>query len=155
MSYHKQIKELYIKGRNVSQISGLLGITRGIIYFHKTKDMKNNIDWDELKLLKATDPEDAQRNEEGFVALLIHTFENSLEDLNKSEPHVQIETIAKHIDTYYKLKQQKNNVKVNKAEMAKLILMELAKIALEKKAMAVIEFLSAHREQIVSTVTKK
>lgn len=155
MNNHQQSKDLYIKGNSVTTIAALLGISRTSVYGYKNSDKSKDIDWDELKFLNATDSGDAQRNEEDFVALLIHTFESALEDLNNSEPNVQIETISKHIATYYKLKQQRDNVKVNKADMAKLILTEVSKIALDKEATEVIAFLSNNADQIVSTVIKK
>jgi len=155
MNNHQQSKDLYIKGNSITAIAALLGISRTSVYGYKNSDKAKNIDWDELKFLKATDSNDAQRNEEDFVALLIHTFEKALEDLNESEPNVQIETISKHIATYYKLKQQRDNVKVNKADIAKLVLTEISKIALAKEATVVIQFLSANADEIVSTVIKK
>lgn len=155
MNNHQQSKDLYIKGNSITTIAALLGISRTSVYGYKNSDKANNVDWDELKFLKATDSNDAQRNEEDFVALLIHTFEKALEALNDSEPDVQIETISKHIATYYKLKQQRDNVKVNKADIAKLVLTEISKIALAKEATSVIQFLSANADEIVSTVIKK
>ena len=155
MNNHQQSKDLYIKGNSITVIASLLGISRTSVYGYINKDKAQNIDWDELKFLKATDSNDAQRNEEDFVALLIHTFEKALEELNNSDPDVQIETIAKHIATYYKLKQQRDNVKVNKADIAKLVLTELSRIALTKEATSVIQFLSANADEIVSTVIKK
>lgn len=155
MNNHQQSKDLYIKGSSVTTIASLLGISRTTIYGYKNSDKSKGIDWDELKFLKATDSNDAQRNEEDFVALLIHTFESALEDLNNSEPNVQIETISKHIATYYKLKQQRDNVKVNKADVAKAVLTEVSRIALDKQATDVIAFLSENADQIVSTVIKK
>ncbi len=155
MSNHQQSKDLYIKGNSITTIAALLGLSRTSVYGYKNGDKAKGVDWDELKFLKATDSGDAQRNEEDFVALLIHTFEKALEDLNNSDPNVQIETIAKHINTYYKLKQQRENVKVNKADMAKLILIELSKIALAKECTSVIQFLSTNADEVVSIVIKK
>ena len=155
MSNHLYAKDLYVKGKSITDIAAMLNISRTAIYSYKNADKAKGIDWDELRFLQATDNADATRNEEDFVALLIHSFEQALDDLNASEPKVQIETISKHINTYYKLKQQRENIKVNKADIAKLILTELSDIALEKQADNVIEFLATHADQIVTTVIKK
>jgi len=155
MNNHQQSKNLFIKGNSITTIADLLGLSRTSVYSYKNTDLANGIDWNELKFLKATDSADAQKNEEDFVALLIHSFEKALDQLNQSEPDVQIETIAKHIAVYYKLKQQRDNVKVNKADIAKLVLTELSGVALAKECTAVIRFLSDHADEIVSTVIKK
>ncbi len=152
---HAQAKELYLSGKNVTDIASGLGVSRTTIYSYKNKDKEAGIDWDELKFLKATDSGEAQKNEEDFVALLIFQFENALEKLNEKEPEEQVKVISQYINTYYKLKQQKENPKVSKAEVAKSVLKQVSQIALDKQATSVISFLSDHADQIVSAVISR
>lgn len=147
-----QAKPLYISGQSIAQIATTLGFSRATVYNWKNADKAAGVDWDELRFLKATDASEAQRNEEDFVALLIHQFESALEKLNGLDPEQQVKTLSQYIATYYKLKQQRANPKVSKAEVAKRVLQEISAIALAKEATAVIHFLSDHADEIVTTV---
>jgi len=150
MSNHFNAKSLYVdNGNSVTEIAAALNISRTSVYAYKNKDLANGIDWDDLRFLKATDSRDAQRNEEDFLALLIHNFEQALEKLNECDPVEQVGTLSKYAGIYYKIKQQKDNPKVNKAGMAKVILERISKIALEKESTTVIDFLSRHADEIV------
>ena len=151
---HSQAKALYINGKNITDIAAALGVSRATVYAYKNKDKKNGVDWDELRFIKATDSDDAQKQEEQFVALLIFQFEKALDGLDDLPADKKIALISKHIDTYYKLKKQQGNVKVSKAEVAKSVLKTVSQIALEKEATAVIHFLADHADQIVSAVVK-
>ena len=152
MSKQIHAKSLFIEGKTITEIATLLGVSRTSIYTYKNNDKANGTDWDELKFLKATDQSDAIKSEQDFVALLIHQFESSLDKLNNAEPVEQIEVISKHINTYYKLKQQRENPKVNKADIAKQVLQQISDIALKKEDMNVIQFLSDHADEVVMTV---
>ncbi|MBL4774478.1 MAG: DUF1804 family protein [Mariprofundus sp.] len=149
-----QAKELYLKGHSVSQIATMLGLSRTTIYGYKSKSKAHGIDWDDLRFLKATDSDDAQKQEEQFVALLIFQFERAIDALDDLDAEKKIALISKHIETYYKLKKQQGNPKVNKAEVAKIVLHKISEIALQQEATAVIHFLSDHADQIVSAVLK-
>jgi len=151
MTHHFNAKSLYVdNNKSVTEIAAALDISRTSVYAYKNKDLANGIDWDDLRFLKATDASDAQRSEEDFLALLIHNFEQALEKLNKCEdPAEQVATLSKYAGIYYKIKQQRDNPKVNKAGLAKAILERLSQIALDKEATAVIDFLSQHADQIV------
>ncbi len=151
-SHHIHAKDLYLKNKSISDIATFLGVSRTTIYSYKNADKSNGIDWDELKFLHATDSADAQRNEEDFVTLLIHQFESALDALNNSEAPKQIETLSKYINTYYKLKQQRENPKVNKADVAKQVLKKVGDIALKREAAEVIQFLSHNADEIVAAV---
>ena len=155
MSKHQHAKDLYLAGNNIATIAELLGISRTSIYAYKKKDQGRGMDWDDMRFLKATDANDAQRKEEQFVALLIFQFEKALDNMeamDDAEPEKKLAIISKHIDTYYKLKKQQSNPKVSKASIAKDVLHKISEVALEKEATAVIQFLSTHADQIVSTV---
>lgn len=150
MSNHQLAKSLYVNdGKNPTDISAALGVSRTTVYAYKNKDLANGVDWDELRFLKATDTKDAERNEEEFLALLIFNFEQTLNKLNDLEPIEQVEVLSKYANQYYKLKNQRDNPKVTKAEVAKKVLQRLSELALDKEDSAVITFLSRHADQIV------
>jgi len=150
MTHHTQAQSLYVNhNKGVTEVAAALSISRTTVYAYKNKDLANGIDWDELRFLKATDSSDAQRNEEDFLALLIHNFEQALEKLNDCDPTEQVATLSKYAGIYYKIKSQRDNPKVNKADVAKKVLQRLSEIALDKEATPVIEFLSGNADQIV------
>ncbi|ODS24181.1 hypothetical protein AB835_04695 [Candidatus Endobugula sertula] len=150
MSNHDLAKSLYVNdGKSVTDIAAALGVSRTTIYAYKNKDLANGVDWDELRFLKATDSRDAQRNEEDFLALLIHNFEQALEKLNDCDPAEQVATLSKYAGIYYKIKSQRDNPKVTKADVAKKVLQRLSELALDKEASTVIDFLSKNADQIV------
>ena len=151
---HQAAKALYLKGEKISDIAITLGLSRTTVYGYKNRDKKNGIDWDDLRYLHATDQKDAQRNEQDFIALLIFQFERALDELNTAEPHDQIETLNKYVNTYYKLKRQQTDPKVSKAEVAKNVIEEISSIAIKHNATAVIQFLSDHADEVVSTIIK-
>jgi len=155
MSKHQHAKDLYLSGSKIATIAELLGISRTAIYSYKKKDHARGMDWDDMRFLKATDANDAQKKEEQFVALLIFQFEKALDNMDAMDdasPEKKLAIISKHIDTYYKLKKQQNNPKVSKAAIAKDVLHKLSEVALQKEATAVIRFLSTHADEIVSAV---
>ena len=149
-------KRYYIdENKSITDICVLVGRSRTTVHNYKNDDLENGIDWDELRLLKATDANGAKRTEAEFVALLIHSFETALKGLDTAQPEKQIVTVSKYINTYYKIKNQRDNPKVNAANVAKEILQHISKIALENKAVCVIEFLANNSDQIVSQIIKK
>ncbi len=148
----EQAKSLFIAGENITSISTVLGISRATVYAYKKRDLEAGVDWDELKFIKATDKADAITNEQEFVATLINQFEKALEGLDEVEPQKRVEMLSKYVGTYYKLKQQKDNVKVNQADIVKETIQTLSQLALNHKANEVIQFLADHAETIVSEV---
>ncbi|KJY83289.1 hypothetical protein TW81_09845 [Vibrio galatheae] len=150
----EQAKSLFIAGENITSISTVLGISRATVYAYKKRDLEAGVDWDELKFIKATDKADAITNEQEFVATLINQFEKALEGLDEVEPQKRVEMLSKYVGTYYKLKQQKDNVKVNQADIVKETIQTLSQLALNHKANEVIQFLADHAETIVSEVLK-
>lgn len=150
MSNHQLAKSLYVNdGKNPTDISAALGVSRTTVYAYKNKDLANGIDWDELRFLKATDTKDAEKSEEEFLALLIFNFEQALNKLNDLDSIEQVDVLSKYANQYYKLKNQRDNPKVTKAEVAKKVLQRLSELALDKEDSAVITFLSRHADQIV------
>ncbi len=154
MSREQEAKALFIAGESISSISTVLGVSRATVYAYKKRDLETGVDWDELKFIKATDKADAITNEQEFVATLINQFEQALEGLDNVEPHKRVEILSKYVGTYYKLKQQKDNVKVNQADIVKSTIQTLSTLALSHKAHEVIQFLADHAETIVSEVLK-
>lgn len=150
----EQVKALYIAGESITSISTVLGISRTTIYSYKKQDLSIGIDWEQLKFIKATDKADALSNEQEFVATLINQFEKALDGLDDVEPQKRVEILSKYVGTYYKLKQQKDNVKVNQADIVKETIQTLSRLALNIKANEVIRFLAEHAETIVSEVLK-
>ena len=152
MSNHQQAKTLYCQGKSVSDIATALGLSRTAIYSYKNKDLKQGVDWDILRFIKATDTDDAQRNEQDFVALLIYNFEAALDKINALEPDQQLKELTQYANTYYKLKMQRDNPKINKADLAKLVLHQLSQLALAQSADSVIRFLADNADAIVTAV---
>ncbi len=150
----EQAKALFVSGESITSIATVLGISRSTVYAYKERDLKAGIDWDELKFIKATDRADAITNEQEFVATLINQFEKALEGLDELEPQKRVELLSKYVGTYYKLKQQKGNIKINQADVAKETIQILSELALMHKAHDVIQFLATHAETIVSEVLK-
>ncbi len=150
----EQAKSLFVAGESITSISTVLGLSRATIYSYKKKDLDVGIDWDELKFIKATDKADAITSEQEFVATLINQFERALEGLDDVEPQKRVEILSKYVGTYYKLKQQKDNIKVNQADIVKSTIQTLSTLALSHKAHEVIQFLAEHAETIVSEVLK-
>ncbi len=131
---HQQANTLYCQGKSVRDIATALGLSRTAIYGYKNKDLKQGVDWDNLRFIKATDNADAQRNEQNFVALLIDNFEAALDKINTLEPDQQLKELTQYANTYYKLKMQRDNPKINKADLAKLVLHQISQLALEPSA---------------------
>ena len=152
MTNHQHAKALYCQGQSVTDIANALSVSRTAVYGYKKKDKGLGVDWDSLRFIKATDTTDAQRNEQDFVALLIFNFEQALDKVNRLEPDAQLKELTKYASTYYKLKMQRENPKVNKADLAKDVLHQLSQIALHQQADCVIEFLATHADAIVSAV---
>ncbi len=145
-------KQLYLAGKSITDIATLLGVSRTTIHNYKSKDKARGADWDELRFIKATDSADAIKTEQDFVSLLIHQFERVLTELNDLDLPEQLAEISKHATIYYKIKQQKENPKINKADLAKQVLQEISDIALAKQSTCVIEFLSQHADEVVTAV---
>lgn len=154
MSKELEAKSLFIAGESVTSIATVLGVSRATVYAYKKRDLESGVDWDELKFLKATDKADAITSEQEFVATLINQFEKALDGLDEVEPQKRVEMLSKYVGTYYKLKQQKDNVKVNQADIVKETIQTLSRLALTHKAHDVIQFLADHAETIVSEVLK-
>lgn len=152
MTNHEHAKSLYCQRTPISDIAQILGVSRTTIYAYKNKDLARGIDWDNLRFIKATDSKAAERNEQDFLAVLIGRFETSLDVINQLEPDKQLKELTQYANTYYKLKMQRDNPKVNKADVAKQVLHTLSSIALEHQSECVIEFLSTHADEIVNAV---
>lgn len=133
----------------------LMNLSRATIYNYKNQDIKNSIDWDELKFLHATDSTRTNKTEQEFIALLINQFDEALADLDKKSPEGKIATIAKYTNLYYKLKQQRDNPIVSKADIAKAVIEKISLIALNHKKQAVVNFLAANADLIISKVIKQ
>ena len=145
-------KALYCQGRPVTEIATTLGVSRATIYAWKHKDRAQGVDWGTLRFVKATDSADARRQEQDFVALLIYHFETALDQMNALQPGEQLKELTRYASTYYKLKLQRDNPSVNKADIAKQVLHELSRLALAHEASAVVRFLADHADTIVSAV---
>ena len=152
MSNQQQAKTMYCQGKAVSAIATALRLSRTTIYAYKNKDLKHGVDWANLRFIKATDPADAQRKEQDFVALLIYNYETALDKINTLAPDQQLKELTQYANTYYKLKMQRDNPKINKADLAKLVLHQLSALALAQSADSVIRFLANNADAIVSAV---
>ncbi|ANV98295.1 hypothetical protein BBW65_07050 [Helicobacter enhydrae] len=150
----QEIKNAYLKGKEISSICTLFDITRSTFYYHKKKAKEAGDDWDEAFLREKRGEEEIKASEEYFLATLIASFEKAL--LEGANP--SLEKLNKYAQTYWKLKAPKNDdefkLKDKLREKAELTIKELAHLALELEQKEVIDFLSTHHEEIIKRVFK-
>lgn len=154
-------KELYIKkGKNLTEISEILGVSRQTIYNHKEKNEANSaVSWEELRLQYNRSEEDILAKETIFLNTLFNSFDKFLEKAKTNE--LSDETLEKlHIyaKSYYALKAPKQTDE--KEIMIKAItttLQKLGDLATREKNKAVVDFLSEFSDEIIKSVfnTKK
>ncbi len=149
----KRAKSLYLDGNSITNIATALGVTRTTIYNYKSADLKNGIDWDELRYLKQTNASSTDESEKKFLATLIINFENAMLSLNDHEPKERLAILTKFASAYYKLKQpSKGDTKGAKASGANEAIYALSKLAMEQNNEPVINFLSEYHDIIIERV---
>ena len=150
----KRAKSLYIDGNSITTIATAVGVTRTTVYNYKSSDLKEGIDWDELRYLKQTNASSTDESEKKFLGTLIIEFENAMHSLHDMEPKERLATLTKFASAYYKLKQPntKGDSKGAKASGASEAIYALSQLAIEQKNDDVINFLSEYHDVIIERV---
>lgn len=148
------IKRHYIDGMSVDTICSALNISRASLYYHKKKDAKNNILWEELKYLKSMDERNIQDKEKQFLNLLINAYDTVFDDIKKIQsPEKKISLLTKYATTYYKLKNPNSeNKNIFLGKGASSAIYEISNIAVKTDNKEVIEFLSTNYDLIIESV---
>lgn len=154
-------KELYIKkGKNLTEISEILGVSRQTIYNHKEKNEANSaVSWEELRLQYNRSEEDILAKETIFLNTLFNSFDKFLEKAKTNE--LSDETLEKlHIyaKSYYALKAPKQtDEKELTLKIAAQTIKHISDLAVTNKNEAVVKFLAEFSDEIIKAVfnTKK
>lgn len=152
-----QIKELYLGGKSYRDIGALLNLAHDSVRYHKNEAKKAGDDWDALLLAKKRDTKDLEIKEQEFLALLISSFEESLEELKKSDaqPSVKLEMLNKYVTSYYKLKAPKDMDCTSQViDAITKTIYAVSDLALADDNKPVIEFLSSNSEKITEIALK-
>ena len=152
----KLAREQYISGKAPSDIALSLGVTRTTIYNYKASDLKDGIDWDELKYLKVTDIKDLEKKEKEFLYTLVKSFEEALSDIQTlTDPKEKLKLLTQYASTYYKLKiPNKEDCKIKKAEIASKTIYTISDLALKTQNDETISFLSQNADEIIQAVIR-
>lgn len=150
------VKELFIEGKNISQIAEILGVSRVTIYNHKEKDeAQAGISWEELRLNAQRTPQNLNQKEAIFLNSLFRSFDKFLQKAQSDE--LSDETLEKlHIyaKTYYNLKAPKNlNEKEIELKTKILTIEKITNLAISKKNEAVVNFLAEFADEITKVVS--
>lgn len=144
---------MYAAGNSITAIATALGVTRTTIYNYRAADLKEGIDWEELRYLKQTDTSSVQESEKSFLSTLIINFENAMAGIKDLEPKEQLALLTKYASTYYKLKQpSKGDSKAAKASGASEAIYALSQLAMEQQNEDVVSFLSEYHDVIIERV---
>ena len=156
MGKRKIYRDLYTSGRSADEIAAAINVTPQSVYYHKKEDLKEGIDWDEIRIAKLTNTKTTKEQESKFLSLLLHEYEDALTSLKELKPIERLDALKKYATAYYKLKAPKeNDIKVDKIKIAQDVITQLAEISLQKEAQEVISFLSAHSDEIIQTILKR
>lgn len=151
-----EIKNLYLQGKNKSEIATILGISRVTVDNHKAKDeAKTGISWDELELSKARSENSIKSNEARMLNLLIKSFDKFFEKLEVSEA-VDIDDLE-HIFKFAKiyrsiLDSKRFDEKALMLETARVTVEKIAELATKSKNEAVAKFLADFSDEIYAIV---
>ena len=151
---HKRAKQLYIDGVSISSIATAVGLTRTTIYTYKSKDLKEGIDWDELRYLKQTNATATKSDEKRFLATLIQSFENAMASLEEiEEPKARLQILTQFVSAYYKIKSpNKGDTKGAKASGASEAIYAISQLAIEQGNHGVVNFLSENHDIVIERV---
>lgn len=149
----QKIKDLYISGKTPTQISEILGLSRGTIYYSKTKAKASGDDWDALVLLKKRTKEEVLITENEFLITLLSEFEKGFKALADLEAKERLKVLSAYAKSYYALKAPlKQDEKQNAYEIGLKVIKALADMATKDKNKAVVEFLNKNADLIVQAV---
>ena len=149
-------KELYVAGKDISDICAALNITRQTFYYHKKNDFKKGIDWDALKLASLRSEDELENKEAIFINSLIENYEKFLKTAGEIELNPEtLEKLHKFAKTYWSIKAPRQvNEKEIALKTAKSVLESIANLAVLQKENAVAAWLSANSDEIVSMALK-
>ena len=151
---NQRAKVLYIDGNNITSIATALNLTRTTIYTYKKEDLKNNIDWDELRYLKQTSSIAKDGDEKRFLATLIQSFENAmagLEEIEDAEKRLNI--LTRFVGAYHKIKNPTHSdTKGATAKGASQAIYAVSQLAVEQGNTAVVNFLSEYHNIVIERV---
>ena len=153
---HEQMKQLYINGTNISDISTLLHVTRQTVYAAKNRDLKKGLDWDELRLAKLQDVAGTKMSEKGFISHLIKGYEEAIDGLGELPAKERLKLLEQYAQAYYRLKAPlKTDCKAQVTDAIMQTIYKISELALEDGNKDVIDFLSKHSDKIVQRVCAK
>jgi len=153
MDKRKRARELFIEGKSPTDIATALRVSRPTVYNYKAADLKEGIDWEDLRYQKNTSASSTDADEKKFLNTLIESFELGLAELNELEAPKRLEALTKFVNAYYKLKQpNKGDCKSAKASGASDAIYALSQIAMDQQNHEVIGFLSDNHDLIVERV---
>lgn len=151
-----EIKQMYIKGMNITDIASALNITRQTIYRYKSRDEQDGVFWDELKLQASRDVGDIKLKEAIFINTLISSFDKFIQKANDENDGLSeqvLEKLNSYAKTYWSLKApMKLDEKALTLDTAKKVIKKIADLALLQKDTQVVEFLSKNSDQIIKQV---
>ncbi len=157
MTNKQKAKRFFVEdGYSVTDIAGLLQVSRPSIYYYKNSDKTKGIDWDELRYVNACDPKDTADKEKMFLSVLIQEFDKALMELKDSDLESKLAKLESFAHTYYKLKipDKSTTVKVQKTAIIKEVITKLAELSIELKQTQVAQFLSDNAERILQDLLK-
>lgn len=150
----QRAKTLYVDGNSITSIATALGVTRTTIYNYKSSDLKNRVDWEELKYLKQTNAISTDGDEKRFLATLIQSFENAMAELEElDEPEKRLNILTKFVNAYYKIKSpNKGDTKGATATGASQAIYAVSQLAIEHGNTEVVNFLSEYHDIVIERV---
>ena len=157
MTKKDKAKKFYIEDdKSVADIAVALNINKNTVYYYKNSDFKKGIDWDELRYISTLNPEGTQDKEKIFLSVLIKEFDKALIDLAQSDIEKKLLKLESFARTYYKLKipDNKTDVKVQKTQIIKEVILKLINIAMQQDNKKVAEFLSHNSDEIIEDLLK-
>ena len=133
---------MYIKGIPIDTICTTLDIARATFYYHKNKDKKAGISWDDKRYINTKNMIDLEGDEEDFINTLAYEFKEAINDIKKLEdPVKKIEILAQYVSAYYKLKiPAKNDCKAKYVEIATKVIYSLSQLAITQDNKKVVKF---------------
>lgn len=155
-----QMRELFIDGKNLTEISEILGVSRVTVHNHKEKDEKNSgISWEELQLKENRTPANIAAKEAIFLNSLFRSFDKFLQKAKNDELSDEtLERLHIYAKTYYNLKAPKQtDEKELTLKITTQTIKHISDLAVTNKNEAVVKFLAEFSDEIIKAVfnTKK
>lgn len=151
------IKELYISGKSIDEISAATNLSRQNIYYHKKADFKKGCDWDALRLNVLRGDLEIENKESIFLNTLISSFDKFLLSAKSNElDEGTLDKLYKYAKTYWQLKSTRQINEANIAyDVAKASIKQIADYAISQKKMDVANWLADNADEIIKVVLAK